>query len=230
MLNCFNTLHVRSAGTDRVCGAIARCLLLLLATWGLGWLSGCASHVANRNLVGGVVSVVMAHVPTSQLQQVYYLGVFDPQEQIPPTIYRIRVQAQGSALNRNQYASGWVHANLIDSLSGKGQELLGNGEKKTAAAESERSSLVGRRLYMFGPEGFREAPKNHRLVVVMGSDPSAFFGAMDRALGVMAEASQGVRAAPQFSSALLAEMTTLDSENKALGALLKTLEPTGAPK
>lgn len=190
--------------------------------------SGCGSHVANRNVVGGVASLALAHVPSSQLQQVYYLGVFDPQEQIPPTIYRIRVQAQGSALNTNKYASGWVHADLIDSLSGSGSALLGLDDKKNGSAQNEPSSLVGRRLYMFGPEGFREAPKNHRLVVVMGSDPGAFFGAMDRALGVVAEASQGVRAAPQLSSALLAEMSTLDSENKALAALLKALEAPGA--
>ena len=44
---------------------------------------------------------------------------------------------------------------------------------------------------LFGPEGFREAPANHRLVIVMGSSPDKFFGAIDQSLGVIAQATQG---------------------------------------
>jgi len=40
---------------------------------------------------------------------------------------------------------------------------------------------------MFGPEGFRESPADHRLVVVMGSSPQAFFQAIDQTLGAVAE-------------------------------------------
>ena len=36
---------------------------------------------------------------------------------------------------------------------------------------------------MFGPDGFREAPANHRLVIVMGSQADVFFSQMDKALG-----------------------------------------------
>lgn len=46
------------------------------------------------------------------------------------------------------------------------------------------SELTGnRRLVLFGPEGFREAPKDHRLVIVMGMSPEDYFQAIDQALG-----------------------------------------------
>ena len=53
---------------------------------------------------------------------------------------------------------------------------------------------------MFGPEGFREAPANHRLVVVMGADPSAFFEAVDQTLGVIAQATQGISKAANYAT------------------------------
>jgi hypothetical protein len=40
---------------------------------------------------------------------------------------------------------------------------------------------------MFGPEGFREAPRDHRLVIVMGASPQKFFEAIDTALGDLAQ-------------------------------------------
>jgi hypothetical protein len=48
------------------------------------------------------------------------------------------------------------------------------------------SIKTGRRLIQFGPEGFREAPANHRLVIVMGSSPDKFFEAIDETLGNVA--------------------------------------------
>ncbi|HYE32224.1 MAG TPA: hypothetical protein VEH27_12400, partial [Methylomirabilota bacterium] len=56
---------------------------------------------------------------TDELEQIYYLGVFDPLEQLPPTIYRVTVRGQSSALNRSKFASGWVPAPFIDSLSAR---------------------------------------------------------------------------------------------------------------
>src|SRR6185436_10478783 len=56
--------------------------------------------------------------------------------------------------------------------------------------QSKLSSLKpGRRLMMFGPEGFREAPADHRLVIVMGANPKAFFEAIDTALGDLSQVS-----------------------------------------
>jgi hypothetical protein len=195
--------------------------LALLAS--LITLSAC-DHVPTRNagLAAGVL--VAAHVPTTQLQQVYYLGVFDPRDQIPPMIYRVRIQGQASLLNRTNFASGWVHASVLDSLSSDTSNeatLKALGGKLSPKKAEDKSALTGRRLVMFGPEGFREAPKDHRLVVVMGSDPSAFFGAIDRALGVVAEATQGVNGVAELSRLLLTETALMNDESKKLAALMK---------
>ncbi len=45
-------------------------------------------------------------------------------------------------------------------------------------------------MILFGPEGFREAPVDHRLVVVMGSSPEKFFSMVDQTLGIVAAATQ----------------------------------------
>ena len=101
------------------------------------------------------------------------------------------------------------------------KELAGKGG--LGKTGEEKSALTGRRLVMFGPEGFREAPKDHRLVVVMGSDPSAFFGAVDRALGTVAEATQGVTASAELTRLLLDEQALLRAEGKQLAALAKAV-------
>ena len=46
---------------------------------------------------------------------------------------------------------------------------------------------TGRKLVLFGPEGFRPVPKNHRLVIVMGSNPEEFFKAIDESLGMISK-------------------------------------------
>lgn len=194
-----------------------------------------AADVATRNAVGAVLTAVGAHLPTAQMHQVYYLGVFDPRDQIPPTIYRIRVQGQSSALNTStQFASGWVHANLMDTLSSSGNfdntvKALGNGATPNS---TDKGLITGRRLIMFGPEGFREAPKDHRLVVVMGSDPSGFFGAIDSALGSVAELTQGSTVGPEVTRALFAEMSRLRSETRRLADVVSGLnaDDAGAAK
>jgi hypothetical protein len=48
-------------------------------------------------------------------------------------------------------------------------------------------------LMVFGPEGFREAPKDHRLVIVMGTSPENFFNAIDSSLGVISQAQEKQR-------------------------------------
>ena len=71
---------------------------------------------------------------------------------------------------------------------------------------------------MFGPEGFRKAPKDHRLVVVMGADPSAFFEAVDQTLGVIAQATQGV-ASSKLRDTLFEELIRVKSERQKLNDL-----------
>lgn len=200
---------------------LLRALPALVASCAALGLCGC-STVAARNtvaVVGG--TVVGAHTPTSSISQVYYLGVFDPQDQLPPTIYRVRVNGQASALNSANFASGWVRAELVDSLSGKVElpsDKAGGGNRPVEV-EREQRLLTGRRLVMFGPEGFREAPKDHRLVVVMGSSPEAFFSAVDQALGVVASVTQEPNAGPAIEKALWADLSRVRGQAQRIDIL-----------
>ncbi|TAL04495.1 MAG: hypothetical protein EPO07_05035 [Verrucomicrobia bacterium] len=154
-------------------------LALLLA-------AGCATPQQTAALVVGGVAVMGARTPSQELEQIYYVGMFDPEEQLPPTVYRLTVRGQASILSNTKFASGWVRAGLIDSLNGRvGLDPNGNGEIEFSQTNTNQNVTLspGRRLMMFGPEGFREAPRDHRLVIVMGSDPQGFFNAVDGALG-----------------------------------------------
>ncbi|MBI5330556.1 MAG: hypothetical protein HZB71_08090 [Betaproteobacteria bacterium] len=145
-------------------------------------LQGCANAPENRALAGaGLFAAAVS--PSDDILQTYYLGVFDPTEQIPQTVYRVRVRGQANMLSRTHYASGWVPASLVDTLNSADVSKLGSA----AAGSPFAGNYRNRRLVMFGPEGFREAPKDHRLVIVMGSNPEDFFNAVDSALGSIAE-------------------------------------------
>jgi hypothetical protein len=159
--------------------------VLLLACAAL-LFSGCASPYQTAGLVVGAVTVAGARSPVHELEQTYYLGVFDPEEQLPPTVYRLMVRGQVSILSSTKFASGWVPAGIIDSLNGRvGLDATGLGEVQFSQTNKDYNAKLepGRRLMMFGPEGFREAPRDHRLVIVMGADPKGFFEAVDGALG-----------------------------------------------
>jgi hypothetical protein len=73
---------------------------------------------------------------------------------------------------------------------------------------------TGRRLVMFGPDGFREAPRDHRLVIVMGSNPAAFFGAMDQALGNFASVKMERDTAPVREKLMKALLALRDDQQK----------------
>src|SRR6218665_1708044 len=188
-------------------------VLAVLASLMVG---GCSLDPATRNTLSGLALITAARTPSSSLEQVYYLGVFDPQEQLPPTLYRVRIRGQGSALNFTRYASGWVRADLIDSLATtvKFENKDGDAAVQITRADADANTqLSGRRLVLFGPEGFREAPKDHRLVVAMGSSPEKFFNAVDNALGVVAAATQGQGGA-QLESALFKDLLRLKLERE----------------
>ncbi len=197
-------------------------VLRVLTAWlaaAVTLLCGCSGMSgAEKAGVFAAATAVAGNIPTSDIEQVYYLGVFDPQEQLPSTIYRVRVRGQSSLLNTTKFASGWVRADLIDSLSTitLGQ---GNGGFEIKRADDETKALnTGRRLMMFGPEGFREAPKDHRLVVVMGADPQKFFSAIDEALGVVATATQGASGG-NVARKLFFELAELKSQRDRLEEL-----------
>lgn len=192
----------------------------------LAVLAGCSSSAANyAGGVGGIIG--LGHTPTTNIGQTYYLGVFDPREQLPPTIYRIRVQGQASALSTTAFASGWLRAELVDSLSG--QVSLDKTQVRVTEDVANRVKLEGegalnRRLVMFGPEGFREAPANHRLVVVMGSNPETFFTSVDRALGVVASVTQSTGAQPDVPRELWADASRMREERRAMQTMLDLIK------
>jgi len=191
-----------------------------------GVLCGCASSGANYALgVGSVVT--LGHTPTTNIAQTYYLGVFDPRQQLPPTIYRIHVQGQASALSTTSFASGWLRSDLVDSLNG--QVSIDKNVVSTSAAQNpvsidEDNGALNRRMIMFGPEGFRVAPRNHRLVVVMGSKPENFFSSVDRALGVVASVTQRQTSEPDLLRELWADSAHMREERRAMQTLLDLAE------
>jgi hypothetical protein len=149
----------------------AGCVVLL-------WLSGCTASLIVAP-IAGVATVVGARTPSHELEQVYYFGVFDPAGQMPPILYRIRVRGQSGAISDVRFASGWVPAPVVDSLGSRVEET---GIPAQAPRFILTRQTQDRRLVLFGPEGFREAPRDHRLVIVAGSNPDAFFRAVDEAL------------------------------------------------
>jgi hypothetical protein len=166
--------------------AFTLCYQALLLAIALLVLNGCATPYQTAGLVAAGVTVAAARTPGHELEQIYYLGVFDPEEQLPPSMYRVTVRGQVSMLSSTKFASGWVPAGIIDSLNGRaGLDANGSGDVEFSQTSTNYNVNLnmGRRLMMFGPEGFREAPRNHRLVIVMGANPKGFFDAVDGALG-----------------------------------------------
>lgn len=164
-----------------------RALSLALA---ILFAAGCSSAGRTNTLAAGVLLGAGALIPSGNIEQVYYLGVIDPIEQVPEAIYRVRVRGQASAISNMSFGSGWVPAAAIDSLNAR---AIGTGASKNKwlPADCDAANVcvpkTGRRLVQFGPEGFREAPADHRLVIIMGADPSKFFRAVDQVLGAVAD-------------------------------------------
>lgn len=46
-----------------------------------------------------------ARTPANEIEQIYYLGVFDPQEQLEPMVYRVRVHGQASPISGMKFGS-----------------------------------------------------------------------------------------------------------------------------
>lgn len=186
----------------------------VLASLGVWSSFGCNALPQNIALGAAITTAVGAVIPGHDIEQVYYLGSFDPQEQVPPALYRVRVRGQASIISWMRFGSGWVPAELIDSLGSSVEINKADGKIVFTKAGNEQLSKlkIGRRLMQFGPEGFREVPKEHRLVIVMGSDPEKFFAAMDEALGAVSQAK-------------------VDQDNNALSRLLfEALTSTQAEK
>jgi hypothetical protein len=197
-------------------GVLIACVLALSG--------GCANHVASRNTAVGATIGGLMVTPSTDLEQTYYLGSFDPREQLPPTIYRIRVRGQSSFLNLTRFASSWVPAAVVDSLTGAANiDLSPNGKGTVEVlkpSDDTRASLdgAGRRLMLFGPEGFRKAPEGYRLVIIMGSSPEQVEEAFSSALGTVAAARFG-RSGAALDQELFSLLLDLGQEREQLKAL-----------
>lgn len=181
-------------------------------------LQGCGLTVVQRNLVTGTVGASLS--PSAEIEQTYYIGSFDPRGQLPPAIYRIRVRGQSSILNATRFASSWVPAEVVDSLTGSLSVDAKSGRISVDRNDTTTSSLAdaGRRLMLFGPEGFREAPAGHRLVVIMGSDPQMVEQAFSEALGSVAQVKYG-RAGVPVERDIFAMLLALGQEREQLTAV-----------
>jgi len=188
----------------------------------LPMLSGCgALSVVHRNqLIGSAAAMVGSLTPSADIEQTYYLGSFDPRSQLPPAIYRIRVRGQSSFLNQTRFASSWVPAEVVDSLTASLSIDNKSGKVSAERDVATSSSLegAGRALVMFGPEGFREAPRGHRLVVIMGANPEMVEQAFSSALGSVAQVRFG-RSGAALNSDLFGMLLTLGQEREQLKAV-----------
>jgi hypothetical protein len=172
-------------------GVFARVLCVAAAAVALLWVSGCSSPGRTNNalLSGGLA--LATFTPNAEIEQIYYLGVIDPLSQVPEAIYRVRVRGQASAMSETKFQTGWVPAWTIDALNG---QYTGKGEGRKVGVpqrcdDTENCTpTVGRGLVQFGPEGFRDAPRDQRLVIVMGADPSKFFQAVSSTLNTVSGA------------------------------------------
>ena len=188
---------VRNRRLDRSRLPVARigqCVIVLVLAAAL--LTGCAGLGPTETAAVAVGAVTLATVsggfsPNNEIEQIYYLGVFDEQDQLPPTVYRVRVRGQASFISQMKFGSGWVHASVLDALGSSVSFEKGGGQLTIEKTDTDFKPFpTGRRLMLFGPEGFRRAPADHRLVIVMGSSPEEFFNAIDESLGVVAQATQ----------------------------------------
>lgn len=178
-------------------------------------LAGCASPGA---VVGSIFTLGLgAAIPGHSIRQTYYVGVVDPLEQVPPSLYRITVRGEASIVSNVRLESGWVHSSVVDSLNTR-IERDDAGRIVFSKAEDDGSAIAsGRGLWMFGPEGFRRAPRDHRLAIVMSADPSEFFAAMNETLGQLTTAQKfDDAAAAKQDARLCALLDVIETEQAML--------------
>lgn len=203
-------------GNARSCSCRNRLRRIAVILFSSVLLSACGSVGETTGLIAGITAVTGV-APTQEIQQTYYLGVFDPQEQVQPSVYRVRVHGQASLISFVKFQSGWVPAEVADSLSSsisfnkESKDLEINLGEKTA-----KNFKTGRRLIVFGPEGFRESPRNHRLAIAMGTSPEAYFNAINEALGAIAFATQGAPNDPNLQRDLFNALEVIATEQQRI--------------
>ncbi len=203
---------------------IRHALAAVIVTASFLFAGGCSTTAGNAGLVfSGIAAGSSFTTPYDEIQQTYYLGVFDPEEQIQPSFYRFRLSGQSGFLSRVRFASGWVESGFVDSLGSQIAFDKENGRLKFVGNSDETRFDPGRRMVLFGPEGFREAPRDHRLVIVMGQDPNAFFDAVGGTLKDLTTlASRQDR--QEVERRLVAERHRLQYEAAALDQLSRQID------
>jgi len=198
----------------------------------LAWLvSGCSIEGLLAGV--GVTTIIGARSPSHEIEQVYYLGVFDPDDQVPPSLYRLTVRGQASFISAVQFASGWVPAHLVDSLETRIQFKEKSTELEFTTGDPSRHAKLtpGRRLMLFGPEGFREAPANHRLVIVMGSNADKYFESVEHVLGAVAAAKREQALTPdERQGEVIKRLLELSEEQGRLQRLKADFDAPVAPR
>jgi hypothetical protein len=124
-----------------------------------------------------------------------------------------------------------VPADLVDSLSNQvgfdvdDQKVTVEGGVAGPLKDGELTK--GRRLVVFGPEGFRPVPKRHRLVIVMGASPKAFFQAMDRLTGAASAKRAQLLRGPLYQE-VLEKLNEVKDERRRLAELAVRVGPAAA--
>lgn len=216
-----------------VCGRVSLFRFITAGMTSAFLLSACDSVGGNVGIAVPAVSYLGTR-PGNEIEQIYYLGVFDPREQVPPQVYRVRIHGQASTISGVKFGSGWVPAPLIDSLGSEVSFANGQngslGSLDVGTVDDERKAILdlGRRQVLFGPEGFLEAPRDHRLVVVMGTNADEFFSAIDETLGTLARTDIEIQQGELHQKAV-AEMLRLARERLALERLPDQTPPDPKP-
>jgi len=112
---------------------------------------------------------------STNVKTTHYLGVFDPQEQVPAELYRITIEGNAGVFSKVNYATGWVPANAADLLSVDVRPSQ-DGKIEITGDQSKTVTVGARRQFFeIGPTGVATQPEDGRFVVVMSSNPDYFF-------------------------------------------------------
>jgi hypothetical protein len=202
-------------------------LMLLLV------MPACHTPEKTAVLTAAGATLAGAYSPSQEIEQTYYVGVFDPTEQLPQAVYRLTVHGQASLLSSVHFASGWVPAPLIDGLGARigfgdnGNVSITAAQGQGDAARSGAGIGAGRRLMMFGPEGFREAPKDQRLVIVFSASPEKFFESVGDSMQAIVKVEQEKRDS-SATQRILQELVRLQDEQRQLLELRQRLDGASA--
>jgi len=122
-----------------------------------------------------VLALGLLSCTATKVRTTHYLASFDPEDQVPPELYKIQIRGDASAFSNVKYGSGWVPASQADLLevdvrqNDQGRvEITGNSAKGV-------SVTARRRFFEIGPAGVSTQPQDGRFVVVMSANPDYFF-------------------------------------------------------